>query len=1083
LIVLTALCFAISSVRKTCQLIFDCCFPKKSWKAEMDTIYNNHDKDRNNALPKENGDLKKSSGAKDPSPEQENVSVMTVPEYHVKQKLFTLLTLSDGYRTQPKSIEAARKKTFHFWDTQPVPKFEENVLSSEAVEPNKKIEDVRKEPYSLPEGFEWCNVDVDNEEQMEETYMLLQENYVEDEDNMFRFGYSLEFLKWALKPPGWQSDWHIGVRAKRSKKLIGFISAIPAMIRIYNRLICMVEINFLCVHKKLRSKRVAPVLIREVTRRVNLHGIFQAVYTAGVVLPRPVSTCRYWHRSLNPKKLIDVRFSQLGKNMTVQRTMKLYRLPKEVRTPGFRRITEADMEAAFLLLEEYLKKFDLAPVYSLEQFKYWFTPRPDVVDTYVVENDGVVTDFASFYTLPSSVMHHPVYKSIHAAYAFYNVATKTSLVDLMHDILVVAKNANYDVFNALDLMDNKVFLEKLKFGKGDGHLHYYLYNWRCPVIPPDKISYSGKGTYFSAILRTLYALSLIISIISGCAVLHCDSSKLSDIVTEIDGEVLAYVDLDRDLFFDLVVKVEPNILQFYLAKKNGSGFLLADSFTIKLFWNRNIVNVAVGNFDGDMYPDLLVTTKDIVSTNSSKVHVCFGSERHFFCDSQTYDIEDEPQLVDCDCDQKSDFLALLSNGSIACFISGRSGRQFVEQRFMVELISPVRRPFSVAFVDMTGDLIPELVLMTDTVKNGSLVGFEVWTINETSRSWVHLDGDIEPLQEPRKQLLLLSSSTKIGQPLFEDFNADGLIDMMVPVLTETDSTMMVWSDGRWSAWTLNTTDSDGVIWRLVVDLNQSSTFSLQAGDYLHSGYPALLAVLENANRQRAAFLMTNYPSQRQFRIDKRLPFYRNPSLTNAAFYDLSEDGFLDVMLLRNVSGRRSSLFILSERTLQSIFLKIQICWPLPFDSYLMSWPGSSVQLQLTTWRGTVNKYAGALMYSTAYKSLLLPYKVISTGWHRWNDNRLKVGIAAWSKATFEKHDLMPITRTYVNPYPADKPKHWKLTQIIIWSRMRIITGSILLLGTVVVLCIIIFFMEIRQWRMKMLGEEDSLIPRISIYYR
>ena len=55
----------------------------------------------------------------------------------------------------------------------------------------------------------------------------------------------------------------------------------------------MVEINFLCVHKKLRSKRMAPVLIREITRRVNLQGIFQAVYTAGVVLPKPIATCRY----------------------------------------------------------------------------------------------------------------------------------------------------------------------------------------------------------------------------------------------------------------------------------------------------------------------------------------------------------------------------------------------------------------------------------------------------------------------------------------------------------------------------------------------------------------------------------------------------------------------------------------------------------------------------------------------------------------------------------------------------------------------------------------------------------------------
>ena len=54
----------------------------------------------------------------------------------------------------------------------------------------------------------------------------------------------------------------------------------------------MVEINFLCVHKKLRSKRVAPVLIREITRRVNRRGIFQAVYTAGVILPKPIAKCR-----------------------------------------------------------------------------------------------------------------------------------------------------------------------------------------------------------------------------------------------------------------------------------------------------------------------------------------------------------------------------------------------------------------------------------------------------------------------------------------------------------------------------------------------------------------------------------------------------------------------------------------------------------------------------------------------------------------------------------------------------------------------------------------------------------------------
>lgn len=36
-------------------------------------------------------------------------------------------------------------------------------------------------------------------------------------------------------------------------------------------------------------------------------------------------------------------------------------------------------------------------------------------------------------------------------------------------------------------MDNKEFLEPLKFGVGDGNLQYYLYNWKCPEINSNKV--------------------------------------------------------------------------------------------------------------------------------------------------------------------------------------------------------------------------------------------------------------------------------------------------------------------------------------------------------------------------------------------------------------------------------------------------------------------------------------------------------------------------------------------------------------------------------------------------------------------
>ncbi len=102
-------------------------------------------------------------------------------------------------------------------------------------------------------------------------------------------------MKWALHPPGYKKDWIVGVRTSAAPHtLYGFITGIPVHVHVYDHDMMMAEINFLCVHRSLRSKRLAPVLIKEITRRVNLCDIWQAVYTAGIELPKPVSESKYW---------------------------------------------------------------------------------------------------------------------------------------------------------------------------------------------------------------------------------------------------------------------------------------------------------------------------------------------------------------------------------------------------------------------------------------------------------------------------------------------------------------------------------------------------------------------------------------------------------------------------------------------------------------------------------------------------------------------------------------------------------------------------------------------------------------------
>jgi glycylpeptide N-tetradecanoyltransferase len=59
---------------------------------------------------------------------------------------------------------------------------------------------------------------------------------------------------------------------------------------------------------------------------------------------------------------------------------------------------------------------------------------------------------------------------------------KARLNELMNDALVIAKKANFDVFNAVTIADNNYFLEDQKFAPGDGQLHYYLYNYLANPI-------------------------------------------------------------------------------------------------------------------------------------------------------------------------------------------------------------------------------------------------------------------------------------------------------------------------------------------------------------------------------------------------------------------------------------------------------------------------------------------------------------------------------------------------------------------------------------------------------------------------
>lgn len=414
--------------------------------------------------------------------------------------------------------------SYKFWATQPVPRLDETKEQRMALPdgPIKEVDPdkIPREPPPLPANYEWVELDLTNETELKEVYELLNGHYVEDDKAMFRFAYSKSFLDWALKAPGWRKSWHVGVRAKTAKRtLVASIFGIPTEIRVRDQSIQVVEINYLCIHKKLRSQRLAPVMIKEVTRKCNLEGIYQAIYTGGVVLPTPVSTCRYFHRPIQWLKLYEVEFCQLPPYATKDRMIKKNALPDKTSTPNWRPMRVDDIDGALHLLDRYLKRFQLAQNFTRAEVEHWFinkqkTPGDRVVWAFVVENSaGHITDFTSFYNLESTVIgenaaqHDKVraaymyYYATEAAFAAHEKGLKERLQLLIGDLLVEAKHAGFDVFNALTLLDNPLVLDDLGFSAGDGQLHYYLYNWRTAPISggvnsknmPDKNMRGGMG--------------------------------------------------------------------------------------------------------------------------------------------------------------------------------------------------------------------------------------------------------------------------------------------------------------------------------------------------------------------------------------------------------------------------------------------------------------------------------------------------------------------------------------------------------------------------------------------------------------
>lgn len=328
---------------------------------------------------------------------------------------------------------------------------------------------------NLPKNYTWSSYDITNKTHLSKITRFLKRNYVADDK--FSLYYSEDFLLWALTPPNYIADLFIGVETDKGIP-VGFIAGIPTKNRINYNVIDCIEVNFLCVHKKLRNKKLTVRLIQEMMRVSNMHGYKHSFYTTSKHIHHPICTAQYYHRILNAKKLVDVGY--INKDTVDQHDINM-----ELLNDNMIKMEEKHVEMTYHHFNQFIMHhYDFHPVYTLEEFKHIFYNNQFVKSYVLVENEKVV-DFISYYVLPSLIKNNN--KQINTAYLYYYTTTNTSLLLLMSDLLVVAKADRMDMLNMLNIMDNSSMIEPLKFKEGTGILNYNVYNWQTSDIPSTRI--------------------------------------------------------------------------------------------------------------------------------------------------------------------------------------------------------------------------------------------------------------------------------------------------------------------------------------------------------------------------------------------------------------------------------------------------------------------------------------------------------------------------------------------------------------------------------------------------------------------
>uniref|UniRef100_A0A3P9MGE3 Integrin alpha FG-GAP repeat containing 1 n=1 Tax=Oryzias latipes TaxID=8090 RepID=A0A3P9MGE3_ORYLA len=554
---------------------------------------------------------------------------------------------------------------------------------------------------------------------------------------------------------------------------------------------------------------------------------------------------------------------------------------------------------------------------------------------------------------------------------------------------------------------------------------------------------------------------------------------LQDVTAELFGKenhgtMAAFGDFNSDKQTDIFVITEDSEVVIFLADSKSPFFKPKVLITKDILPKDTVVtSVVPGDYDGDSQMDVLLTAQ--IKTDKTTVFIFWGN-------NQTLDttgwltlnktFTDQPLIMDFNGDMMPDVFGATSPPlTEVCFLSNRN------PRWHNALSSPVkmRIPHSNAFIDLNKDFTADLFLTTEVA---------------TFETWINKDGNFT------KTGVMSKSDIKIvGQSSFLDFDGDGYQDHLLPgCLDESCQQSAIYlskSASKELLPVLSDFKQKDTLWGFVPG-KPSQPLVLHIGDYNLDGFPDALAILRNiSGSDQRAFLLENVPCTspgcssvgRTFHVhwdQSDLGAIQNAVM--ATFFDIYEDGILDMLVLSHADGQTDSTIHALKNNFEAdaYFVKVMVLSGLCFNDcnehvkpFGVNQPGAYVMYTTADSNGNLKNASAGQLSQSAHFSLQLPYTVLGLGRSANFLDHLYVGIPREAGDTnIRKQEwtaIIPNSQLIVIPFPHDNPRSWSAKLYLTPSNSVLLT-AIALIGVCVFILVII---GVLHWKEKKADDREK----------